>query len=368
MPLPQWNRKALERIKPLLPDSEHPGASQPTPFGINRYILLAIYVIYTLATSCVYFGWAPLSLMLFKSGAYLWQCSEEERRHAPQDGPACVAQDVNVQRLFTICYATHFVISAAAGFLIDVAGPKVTAMLGQALNICGWAILGACSENFRAVLPAFMLIGAGADMCYLPMLCIINLFPGSAGFALTIMGASCSLSFGVPSVLRAAELAGCSFKLVCWGYALLGPALCMALVALFVPPGGFIEEDLFVLVPSPRSRQLSIRSRSTQQRGGNALTAQTPSTPVESFAPSAVAAPAGNAALSSVTDEEFFQPFRKEACTFLYIGVCVYFVTCSIAINYYQQAAAKFLVDQAFSALAAATPLSTFPCLILGRV
>lgn len=89
--------------------------------------------------------------MLFRVEIFLWLCSTEEQSvYAGSDEPACVTQDVKVQSLFTVCYATHFIISAAAGFLIDVTGPKVTAILGQALNLSDWALLGVCSESFRA--------------------------------------------------------------------------------------------------------------------------------------------------------------------------------------------------------------------------
>ncbi|OEH74733.1 major facilitator family protein [Cyclospora cayetanensis] len=457
----------MDRLRALLPSSDHPGASQPTPFGLSRYSLLLIYVFITLSTSCVYFGWGPLSIILFNSGAYLWLCNEDEQELAKAarqallsrnalssestaaaealDKPFCVAQDTNVQTLFTVCYATHFIVSGAAGVLIDTAGPKVTAILGQTLNLCGWFILGGFTDSFRGILPAFVLIGAGADMCFLPMLCISNVFPGSSGFILTVMGASCSLSSVVPMVLRTIQIRGFSFRAVCWGYALLGPAGCLVLVCLFVPLEGFIEEDRYVLVKSTETRcssiqlpnrlskkrspqppqaatAVAIRSMATARteiepgpssQGAAATGVRNKDSPLEgdtdllvatlssrrasslkrialhfpelerspvpsknsggSTAPerhaSAVAAlRQGPVAVSTVTDDDFFQPFVKDACTFLYVGVCIYFIICSVAMNYYQKAASKFLSPEAFSGLGAASPLSTFPCLIIGRV
>ncbi|XP_026190222.1 uncharacterized protein LOC34618030 [Cyclospora cayetanensis] len=391
----------MDRLRALLPSSDHPGASQPTPFGLSRYSLLLIYVFITLSTSCVYFGWGPLSIILFNSGAYLWLCNEDEQELAKAARqPFCVAQDTNVQTLFTVCYATHFIVSGAAGVLIDTAGPKVTAILGQTLNLCGWFILGGFTDSFRGILPAFVLIGAGADMCFLPMLCISNVFPGSSGFILTVMGASCSLSSVVPMVLRTIQIRGFSFRAVCWGYALLGPAGCLVLVCLFVPLEGFIEEDRYVLVKSTetqcssiqlpnrlskkRSPQppqaataVAIRSMATARteiepgpssQGAAATGNSGGSTAPERHASAVAALRQGPVAVSTVTDDDFFQPFVKDACTFLYVGVCIYFIICSVAMNYYQKAASKFLSPEAFSGLGAASPLSTFPCLIIGRV
>ncbi|KAL8273368.1 hypothetical protein Esti_002700 [Eimeria stiedai] len=371
---PSWWRSFVERASLVLPDADHPAAYQPTPYGMNRYALLLIYVVCTLATSCVYFGWGALSSMLFKSHIYARQCTEDETRAAPTDSAACVLQDIAVQSLFTICYASHFIVSAAAGILVDLAGPKVTALLGQALNVCGWALLGCCSDDFHGEVPAFVLIGAGSDMSYLPMLCIINLFPGSTGFALSALGASSSLSFAVPLVLRAVHSAGVSFRSVCWGYALLGPVSCIFLVAFFVPLNGFIEVDLFVLVRSSPGARVSIRCKSTSKRGiSRMLTFHTTSRANGSFplpleTPSRPWRPADEGQLSCVTDDDYFQPFRVEACTFLYVAICIYFIICSLAINFYEKAASKFLKPAVYVALDAATPLSTIPCLILGRL
>ncbi|XP_026190223.1 uncharacterized protein LOC34618029 [Cyclospora cayetanensis] len=385
------------------PASGHPGASQPTPFGLNRYILLLIYVFITLSTSCVYFGWGPLSHMLIESGASLWMCSTEEQlEFVVSPTPACLAQDTSVQSLFTICYAAHFVVSGAAGVLIDTAGPKVTAVLGQILNICGWVFLGFSNEAFRATIPSFIFIGAGADMCFLPMLCIVNLFPGSSGFVFTALGAASSLSFAVPSMLRAVQLTGLNFRWVCWGYAVLGPAFSLLLVCLFVPLDDFIHEDMFVLVKSaehgvlnPKDRLVGHRphrgsilsrergeeaekevegdkkkERGRERYGGKERhTHNRGASSPNSLSSSVVTLSQSDSGhLSSVTDEAFFQSFRMEACSFLYFGICIYFVICSVAMNYYQQAAALFLLNEAYEALEFAIPLSTLPCIILGRL
>ncbi|CDJ67450.1 transporter, major facilitator family domain containing protein, putative, partial [Eimeria necatrix] len=381
----------------LLPSVEHPAAAQATPFRLNRYLLLGVYMLYTLLTSCVYFGWGPLSSMLYKAGVSLWLCSTEEQSEAQlSEQPVCRAQDTSVQNLFTICYASHFIVSAAAGLLVDTAGPKVTALLGQTLNICGWVFLGASNASFRAVVPAFVLIGAGSDLCFIPVLCIANLFPGSVGFALTALGVASSLSFAVPLVLRAVQTAGVSFRWVCWGYAVLGPCFCFIIVSLFVPLGGFIQVDMFVLVRSPprrpnlpaasppegprrrscspeaEARAVALASpaptSSSSSSSGRSSRSSRGSSSSRSRSLSFVSPIPDVDELSSVTDDSFFKPFHREALTFLYVGVCLYFGVCSIAINYYQQAANQFLLEDAREALNIAIPLSTLPTLFLGRL
>ncbi|KAL8273367.1 hypothetical protein Esti_002699 [Eimeria stiedai] len=369
------------RLKWLLPGSDHPAALQPTPFGLNRYVLLATYILFVAVSSCDYLGWGPLSSMLLRSGAYLWQCSPDELRNVEQvlaeGGYACTEQDLSVQGLFSCCYASHFITFAISGFLLDFTGPKVSALLGSLLSLSSWVLLGACSESFRAWYPAFTMMGAGSGMVYLPMLSIVNLFPGSFGFSLTMLGAGASLSLTVPSLLNSISMSGIPFRWVCWIYALFGPFVGFLLVSLFVPLEGFIEVDLFVLVTSMRSHRSSVVPANAQQQQLPAAAASTGSGSFSDRRLSSLpclkaekpdATENRNAALSTVTDEDYFLPFRKEACTFLYLGICIYFTICSCMIGYYQQAAHLFLTKEGVSALEVASPLSTIPCLVLGRL
>lgn len=137
----------------------------------------------------------------------------------------------------------------------------------------------------------------------------------------------------------------------------------MVVVVLFVPLNGFIEVDMFILVRTVPSRPISAESPVCQRRS-SAPAGQIPASPVDSYFVPAHS-PAADAAISSVTHEEFFQPFVKEASSFLYIGICVYIIICSIAINFFQQASAHLVLPDVFDALKVPIPIS---CIILGRV
>lgn len=396
--------RILSAMKLVLPASDHPAAAQSTPYNLNRFNLLLIYMFYVAVSAYIYLGWGSFSAMLFRHQIFIWQCNSEDRAlavaaaagnavvapasAASADHPLCLSQDLSVQNLFTCAFATHFCISALAGVLTDTAGPKVTALLGQTMNICGWFMLGGSSNTFRVALPAFILIGAASGMSYLPMLCIIHLFPGGTGFGLTMMGAACSLGLAVPVLMNRINLAGLSFKGVLWLYTLFGPGLCFVIVCLFVPLNGFIEVDRFVLIkqntdndnvnnscPSPPAAVDADADADHDEASVSAL-------PFEPSAPlgASLGAPRGGhgghhnllesegEALSSVTDETFFQPFKKEACTFLYVGLCTYFAISSVVMNYFQKSAFLFLSDEAYNALNIALPLSVIPCLVLGRL
>ncbi|OEH74866.1 major facilitator family domain-containing protein [Cyclospora cayetanensis] len=332
-------------LQSFLPDTRHPAASQATPYGVNRYVLLLVYLFLVVLMGSDYLGWGPLSSMLYRSRAFYWLCSEDEILSATSQSspgkPICIPQRQAIQTLFSGSYATYFIANALAGFLVDFAGPKVTALLGATLSACGWLMLGASCETFRVLLPSFLMIGGGAGMIYLPLLCIVNLFPGSFGIVLTLMGASLSLSLSVPSLLNSMHRSGVSLSFVCWMYAVVGPLMGILVISLFVPLEGFIDVDLFVL--SLRSEYPAGCKTSGDQR-----------------------CPA--VALSTVTDDDYFKPFRVEAWSFVYFAVCGYFTLCSLSMLYYQKAAPVILTEPGQMALEIASPLSTIPCIILGRV
>ncbi|XP_026192991.1 uncharacterized protein LOC34618241 [Cyclospora cayetanensis] len=414
-------------LQSFLPDTRHPAASQATPYGVNRYVLLLVYLFLVVLMGSDYLGWGPLSSMLYRSRAFYWLCSEDEILSATSQSspgkPICIPQRQAIQTLFSGSYATYFIANALAGFLVDFAGPKVTALLGATLSACGWLMLGASCETFRVLLPSFLMIGGGAGMIYLPLLCIVNLFPGSFGIVLTLMGASLSLSLSVPSLLNSMHRSGVSLSFVCWMYAVVGPLMGILVISLFVPLEGFIDVDLFVLVrtgqPSQPSCSLPEALQQQQQREPQQLEQQDPQQPepqqqqqleqLEQQQPQQFEQqqqqrprvslrgscrrgnvyscgyqslrseyPAGcktsgdqrcpAVALSTVTDDDYFKPFRVEAWSFVYFAVCGYFTLCSLSMLYYQKAAPVILTEPGQMALEIASPLSTIPCIILGRV
>eukprot|EP00922_Rhytidocystis_sp_ex-Travisia-forbesii_P054268 GHVS01080486.1.p1 GENE.GHVS01080486.1~~GHVS01080486.1.p1 ORF type:complete len:791 (-),score=77.68 GHVS01080486.1:258-2630(-) len=228
----------------LLPAGDSPAAHQPTPCGINRYVLLVIYVLYVFATGSVYFGWPALSSMLFMQDAYIWLCPDDAA--LTNNRFKCSDQDTEVQRLFQIAMPVHFTTSAVAGSLMDRMGPKFTGTIGQSLNCLAWVLLSQSSQSAQTYIPAFILIGLGADTGFLPTLTISNLFPGSEGLVIAVMSAANSASFAIPLILLEGMTAGGgkeAFEKTCLLYAGTGVGLCF-LVALILLPGQPFISDL----------------------------------------------------------------------------------------------------------------------------
>ncbi|PFH38163.1 hypothetical protein BESB_005040 [Besnoitia besnoiti] len=232
---------------------------QPTPFGINRFVLLGVYIVYALLTGRVYFAWPNISNMLFRSGAYLWLCGDLGDASSidlrlPENGGrrfACEHQNTEVQNLFVVCLSCAFACSLLAGFLLDKFGPKLTGLFGQTFNFTAWILLGLAGRGMPTYYPSFVLMGIGADSGYMATLSVANLFPGHEGVVVALLGSAKSLSFAVPTILDTVESknSAISVKDTCFGYAALGPGLCWLICLLliefypFLPWASFVHLD-----------------------------------------------------------------------------------------------------------------------------
>ncbi|OEH75293.1 uncharacterized protein LOC34618879 [Cyclospora cayetanensis] len=338
-------------LKSAVPRSDLPGAQQPTPWGLNRYVILLIYLLYVFLTGCVYFGWASLSSMLLKAQSFSALCPKDADGRFIDDmtadkGFICDEQEAAVQHLYTITLAVHTTFSSVAGTMMDFAGPLMTAFLGQLFNFTGWALL-ASSETVgnSALYAGFVFIGMGADMGFLPVLCITRLFPGSAGLNITLLGSAASASFAIPLILEAIckSLNVSSPRNVFWAYAGMGPGLCLLFALLFIPRSGYIdfrdEEDAG-----------STEAAQGKQSGDSPAACQTAGE--RAHGDSRCAIPGAS--------------FWRQLFSAKYIVLTIYFVGVGWASSFYQEAHNRLLSVSVRNFLKILLPLSFLPCIMWG--
>lgn len=217
-------------------------AEQKTPFGLNKYALLFIYVFYTFSTARIYFGWPNLSNMLFRAGAYSWLCelnSSKLTNHRYQ----CTEQDSAVQFLFVLVCAVAFCCSFISGTFMDLKGPKLTAVIGQCLNFTAWCLLAFSDRNSKTYIPAMVFMGLGADAGFLPAANICNIFPKNEKLLIATISAAMGTSFAIPVILDTLWLSNptLTLKELCLWYAGFGPGLAAILAGLF-----FSKSCLFI--------------------------------------------------------------------------------------------------------------------------
>ncbi|OEH77644.1 uncharacterized protein LOC34623509 [Cyclospora cayetanensis] len=235
----------LQEMGGTPPSATPPRAdAQKTPFGVHRYVLLAVYIIYVAISARVLFGWPHLSNMLLEDGAYSWRCKGEPlvdgRRYK------CLRQDSAVQTLFTIGVGVSFSCSLISGMLLDWGGPKLTACIGQLLSTLGWVLLAFANEERQLYIPAIVCMAMGADAGYLPSMNIANLFPGYEQLVIVLVCAAMSASFSVSAFLDLIVRSSPStmnFRKICLLYAGVGSGLSCLLALLLMPRRQYLAQE-----------------------------------------------------------------------------------------------------------------------------
>lgn len=251
---------------PLPPRADH----QVTPFGLNRFLLLGVYVLYVAASARVLFGWPHLSNMLLRDGAYRWRCEGEQRVEGMRYD--CTRQDSSVQLLFTLGIGVSFCFSLVAGSLLDWRGPRLTASLGQLFSTVGWVMMGLSNQHRQLYIPAVIFMAMGADAGYLPSLTIANLFPGYEPLVIVGLCAAMSASFSVTSILDAAwrSSSHLSFRKVCLFYAGLGTGVCFLLAVFCMPTKAYKSQDELTLAHMKETENNERRSSTDSATEANA--------------------------------------------------------------------------------------------------
>ncbi|ESS33924.1 putative amino acid transporter [Toxoplasma gondii VEG] len=241
------------RLKAWIPPSDLPGANQPTPCNFNRYALLFFYVVSGCLTGVVFFGWPAMASLIFYNEGFSTLCARDPATGAfspdfRQEGQLfiCDAQDAAVQKLYTLAGLLCCVMSACGGALLDFIGPKYTMCLGQLLSITGWLFLafsGAAPSTYYA---GIAFIGLGADVGFLPTMCVTRLLPGSAGLVITLLSSASSASSAVPMVLaKVVEHHGASLKTVALWYICCGPIVSLLIALFLLPRRNYLVGDEF---------------------------------------------------------------------------------------------------------------------------
>ncbi|KEP65665.1 UNVERIFIED_CONTAM: hypothetical protein HHA_248610 [Hammondia hammondi] len=205
-------------------------------FSRTRWHYLFFISLYSVLIGPLYLNWAPLRQVLFRSGAYSWECDAAETDptslvyvHPQHD--TCVQQRLRVGHLFTVCAAADYGFSFFGGLVMDVLGPKVASLLGSSLMLCGWLLIAVSTEAVQVLVPGFVLFGLGIDMAFYGTLSVAALFPGHENAVMAVVVAMRALSYMTPVVLDSL-VDSLPHLAVMLGFGLLGllPAVLIALV------------------------------------------------------------------------------------------------------------------------------------------
>ncbi|CBZ56051.1 conserved hypothetical protein [Neospora caninum Liverpool] len=205
-------------------------------FSRTRWHYLFFISIYSVLIGPLYLNWAPLRQVLFRSGAYKWECDVNETdptslRYIHPDHDTCVQQRLHVGHLFTVCAAADYGFSFFGGLVMDVLGPKIASLLGSSLMLTGWVLISVSTEAIQLLIPGFVFFGLGIDMAFYGTLSVAALFPGHENAVMAVVVAMRALSYMTPVVLDSLTDV-LPHLAVMLGFALLGllPAVLIAIV------------------------------------------------------------------------------------------------------------------------------------------
>lgn len=223
----------------------------------TRWHYLIFLSIYAYLIGPVYLNWAPLREILFRSGAYAWECDPDERdpsslRYISAEGggdgsssggspAACTLQRLRVGNLYTVCAAADFGFSFFGGLVVDWLGPKTGSLLGSTSMLAGWLLLALSSESVNVYIPGMVLFGIGIDMAFYGTLSVSRLFPGHANIVIAAIVGMRGLGLMSPLILNAIRL---PFTAVMLGYALGGLLPAVLIASVYAPWKPFQADSL----------------------------------------------------------------------------------------------------------------------------
>lgn len=162
-----------------------------TPFGLNRYLLLAIMLVYVVAVGTHFFNWVAWEDIFRLNGIYSEKCNVLEGGEASGN---CMTQDAQYDKMFVVFQLCMFSFSFIGGMLLDVIGPKLCCAFGNLMLVLGWLCLAIASPSRQLYYVGMAFVGAGSDPAFFGTLSISNLFPESSSLVIALLGAARSVS------------------------------------------------------------------------------------------------------------------------------------------------------------------------------
>lgn len=420
-----------------MPFCDLPPPREKTPLGVNRYVLLVIYVLYITCTGVFFHGWPSVASLIFRNNGFQDLCDKDpetgeyvdDQRTLKGKPYICDRQDASVQRLYTMTWAICSTMCAFAGALLDFAGPRWTAMVGQVFNFSGWICLSFSYKSDLFYYLGFTTVALGCETAFLPTFCITRLFPGAGGLVITVLGSAVSTSYAVPVVLNAIiDAYGFSFQSVALVYACACPLVCAFVACFLMPRRGFRDGEK--ASTGVQEAGVSFETKSEQERTGedggirsgenpaiagpetrptHACTAKNADkigsvapetslvseTRVEQDASPTTDAPAhldsdspdqhvneadpetvvqwspkdgGRRAACAQCCGPRLEPFFHQLLSERYLLIVLYKIGVVLAASYFQQAARRVFSEQVVNIRAILLPFSFIPCILLGKL
>lgn len=128
------------------------------------------------------FGFAALKPILISEGVYHWLCPEDSSE-------VCVAQDLKLNKMFTVAAMMTNVCALLVGNILDRKGPRVCGLIGSILITLGTLTL---AQFFNAIIPdpfiiGYLFLAIGGPFVFISSFQLANSFPKYSGMILALL-------------------------------------------------------------------------------------------------------------------------------------------------------------------------------------
>lgn len=172
----------------------------------TKIIQICCAIFWCLFAAGPIFGFAALKPILIDQRIYHKACDYGIDVASGESGEVCAAQDLKLNKMFTIAAVTTNATALVVGSILDNYGPRVCGIIGSFLIAVGALLLGnfipALSSILDIYLSGYVLLALGGPFVFISSFQLANSFPKSSGMILALLTGAFDTSSAVFLVYR----------------------------------------------------------------------------------------------------------------------------------------------------------------------
>ncbi|TMW64684.1 hypothetical protein Poli38472_011564 [Pythium oligandrum] len=222
---------------------QHVEDEEEDGYRLSKEIMFFVAAVIVLATSGgLILGFGPMYSALVREGQWAELCHEKT-----DAGTTCPEQEVHLQYVFSTSFLCLSVANAFFGVFLDVAGPRLTSLVGLSLALIGNFVLAYGDSHTGTgswIIIGYSLIGAGGMGSYLAAFQILQLFE-TQGFVCSALSSLFNCSGYIYMLLQVDGISRSGFFHI-YGMIVGG---CMILCFLLFPTNNIFEHRDSLVIP-----------------------------------------------------------------------------------------------------------------------
>ncbi|KAK1937319.1 hypothetical protein X943_000969 [Babesia divergens] len=197
---------------------------------------LYIYGTISVLIGPFYDNWISMEKYLYLVGAYSNLCPDGASSAPATTTWRCKKQRESVTMLLTVARTSECTFSVLIGIFMDRVGPKITSVVGVALRVTGWTLIGYMVHVNYAIIAAFVLMGLSVNFIVFPAL-TIGLYTKEFRFVAIVQIGMCSCFSSLIIMLKVVILEGgfLTSGQINYLYSIVCLLPCLVLCVVFFP-------------------------------------------------------------------------------------------------------------------------------------